>query len=489
MPGNTFTLHSSVLFDPKKKAFVKNVSIKIDRESGAIADVFTRDGDGEDSLVFADGDIDLRGKVVLPGFVDSHTHVFLYSYKERSAGEQMRDESAVERVVRATNHVRAALLAGYTTYRDLGTEALGAADANLRDCINRGLTPGPRLFVATDALASSGSYELRRENKLGPGGPLIVPVASDAADGVDGVRAAVRRRVGDGADIIKFYADYRRKVMRFPPPGATSSRAIRFLPARPNPAVPNYTQREMNAIVEEARLAEIPVAAHAGETRAALMAARAGVTTIEHIFEDTDQILEQLFKEMKVSGSIWVPTLATAETLAPSMFQAAKVAVKKAHDAGVRLAAGGDTGTFDHGLNVHEMEIMVDAGIPIEDVLEAGTVAGWEACGGDQSGFRFGWFEKGNRADVIALDTDPRRDRKALRKVSFVMKDGQVWKRDGVAAASMITVPTWPSSEDESDSSVSEEWTDLSGAQPRMAMSVPLPVYGGAKGSGAKTRS
>jgi imidazolonepropionase-like amidohydrolase len=293
--------------------------------------------------------------------------------------------------------------------------------------------------------------------------------------------------VGDGSDIIKFYADYRRKVMRFPQPGANPQRAIRFLPERPNPAVPLYTQEEMDAIVSEARLAEIPVSAHAGETRAALMAAKAGVTSVEHIFEDTDDILDDLLGVMKQKGTIWVPTLATTESYYPpttgTLFQKQKAAVKTAHDRGVRLAAGGDTGTFDHGLNVREMEIMMECGISVEDVLEAGTVAGWEACGGDQCGFRFGWFEKGARADIIALETDPRADKRALRKVSFVMKDGQVWKQNGHPVASMIMgpAPTWPSSEGESDSTSSEEWTDLISAQPRMAMSVPSPVFGGSK--------
>jgi imidazolonepropionase-like amidohydrolase len=128
----------------------------------------------------------------------------------------MRDQSPIERTVRATNHARAALLAGYTTYRDLGTEALGSADASLRDCINRGLTPGPRLFVATEALASSGGYEVRSENRLTRGSPLglVLPRAADIGDGVVGVRQAVRRRVGEGADVINFYCDYRLREIR-----------------------------------------------------------------------------------------------------------------------------------------------------------------------------------------------------------------------------------------------------------------------------------
>ncbi|KAK0655798.1 hypothetical protein B0T16DRAFT_397731 [Cercophora newfieldiana] len=477
---NTFKLHSSISFDPKKKTFVKNVSLKIERSTGTIVEVRER-GDLEDrNLVLEDGDIDLRGsKIVLPGFVDSHTHVFLY--EGRNATEQMRDESTVERTVRATNNARAALLAGYTTYRDLGTESLGNADANLRDCINRGLIPGPRLFVATEALASSGSYELRIENRLG--GLLTVPRACDPADGISGVRAAVRRRIGDGADLIKFYADYRRKVLRFPT--TLGARAIRFPPARRNPAVPLYTQAEMDAIVEEAQLAELPVAAHAGETRAAIMAARAGVTTIEHIFEDTDGKLEEMISEMRKRGTIWVPTLATAEKLPKEMFEGQKRAVKRAFEKGVRIAAGGDTGTFDHGRNAREMELLVEAGIPVEDVLEAGTVGGWEACGGDQCGFRFGWFEEGNRADVIALDADPRIDRKALRKVGFVMKDAEVWKRDGVAVG-MVKSTEWDRSDDEGSSGTgrtSEEWSELGEQQPVMTMLVPEPVFGGVRAS------
>jgi imidazolonepropionase-like amidohydrolase len=396
----------------------------------------------------------------------------------------MRDESSVERIVRATNHVRAGLLAGYTTYRDLGTEALGNADAHLRDCINRGLIPGPRLFVATDAIASSGSYEIRVESD---GNGLVVPRASDVGDGPSGVRSAVRRRVGAGADLIKFYADYRRRVMRFPPSPASArthvgdQQAVLFPPSiRSNPSLPLFTQDEMSVMVVEAKLAEIPIAAHAIESRAALMACRAGVTSIEHIMEDTQGEMDELLREMAERQCIWVPTLATSEKLMPrEVFDAQKRWVKQAFDDGVRLAAGGDTGTFNHGLNAREMEIMVDAGIPVEDVLETCMVGGWEACGGDQCGFRFGWLEEGNRADIIALQTDPRTDGKALRKVDFVMKDGQVWKQNGLAV-NMISEPEWPPDEDDEDDSI-EDWTKLEDVQPPMTMSVPPPIYPGPK--------
>jgi imidazolonepropionase-like amidohydrolase len=361
-------------------------------------------------------------------------------------------------------------LAGYTTYRDLGTEALGSADARLRDCINRGLVPGPRMFVATEAVASSGGYEVRVENRFisysssssgggggngfdGRGLGLGVPRAADTADGVDGVRAAVRRRVGEGADVVKFYADYRRRAMRFPPDvspisGSGGGGRVLFPPdTRPrNPVSLLYTQAEMDAIVAEARLADVPVAAHAGEAATALMAVKAGVTSVEHVFEDTAGVVDSMIEEMVKRGTIWVPTLATVEAYykGQEIFRWCKAAVRKAFESGVTLAAGGDTGVFNHGLNVREMEIMVEAGIPVEDVLVAGTYNGWLACGGEACGFRFGRWEEGSRADIIALDADPREDPRALRKVGFVMKDGRVWKSDG-RPVGMIPATQWPS--------------------------------------------
>lgn len=373
-------------------------------------------------------------------------------HSERSSTEQMRDESIVERTVRATNHVREALLSGYTTYRDLGTEAMENFDANLRDCINRGQIPGPRLFVATHAIASSSSYDIRSENRQNG---LVLPRSADAEDGPWGVRRAVRRRVGDGADVIKFYADYRRKVMRFPPlhpsvvgnkPGA----GIRFPPdhAEANPAVPLFSQEEMTAIVQEARLAKLPAVAHAGTVEGATMALRAGVTSLEHVNENSDE----LFEEMARKGVIYVPTLAIFEIGLPSKgeFKKVQARIKRAFDVGVRMAAGGDTGTFPHGEGVRELELLRDSGIPIENVLEACMVGGWEACGKDLCGYRFGFFEKGARADIIALDTDPREDKRALRKVNFVMKDGEVYKENGVPV-------NWPAEHKWTDSQEEKE--------------------------------
>ncbi|KAK3298536.1 uncharacterized protein B0H64DRAFT_438991 [Chaetomium fimeti] len=465
---STLIVHTSLLFDPIQKAFLENVSVEVNTETGAIVRLHHRNTPDLPSPL-SSRDIDLRDKVVLPGLVDSHTHIFLHSDKDRFHSLQMRDESAVERTVRATNHARAGLLAGYTTYRDLGTEALGNADANLRDCVNRGLTPGPRLFVATEALASSGGYEIRTENKLTRGGPLGLGLPR-AADVVDG-----------------FYADYRRRVMRFPPDVAGPGGRVLFPPDRRerNPAVVLFSQEEMDAIVVEARMADVPVAAHAAETSTALMAARAGVTTVEHVFADRDGCMEAMVEEMLEKGTIWVPTLATAEeSFGEDKFDRCKRAVKAAHDKGVRIAAGGDTGDFNHGLNCREMEIMIEAGIPIEDVLVAATHTGWHACGGDASGFRFGWWDEGNRADIVALDTDPRKDAKAMRKVSFVMKDARVWKRDG-RPVDMFPATQWP---EEAAESSEEECIQLRQKPGRAAtFGIPNPTALSIRGSGNPT--
>jgi imidazolonepropionase-like amidohydrolase len=199
--SDLFQVHTSLVFDPQTKTFRKNITFTINPKDGLIKDIQSNPPSLPDKI--APPDIDLRSLTVLPGLVDAHTHIFLHPYKDTPPLNQMRDESFVERIVRATNHVREALMAGYTTYRDLGTEGLGDADVSFRDTINRGIIPGPRLFVATEILASSGGYEVRQENKMGG---TIVPNISYPVDGPVAARAAVRRRIGAGCDIVKVYA-------------------------------------------------------------------------------------------------------------------------------------------------------------------------------------------------------------------------------------------------------------------------------------------
>ena len=428
--SKSFTVHTDCLFDSKKKDFVKDTSIVVDPETGLVTKVYKRKEVLPNDI--KEPDIDLRGKCVLPGLVDAHTHILLHAYSETSSLNQMRDESLVERVIRATNHCRTALLAGYTTYRDLGTESAQDADVHIRNAINRGIMPGPRIYCVTECLASSGGYEIRHENKIGG---AEAPRISDPCDGPIACRAGVRRRLGAGADLIKFYADYRKRALRFPESSWPGCPGIMFPPEQAglagqrNPNLLLFNQDEMDEIVKEAKLARAPVAAHASSAEAVCMAAKAGVTTIEHGFELMEGT--ETMAEMKKNGTIFVPTLAVCELfldIEPILAQ-----VKEAFDRGIKLACGGDTGAFAHGDNAREIELMLQAGVPLEDVLTAATLHGWEACGGDWCGRKFGSIEEGWAADLVALDGDVRDDARALRRVDFVMKDAQVWKRDGKA--------------------------------------------------------
>ncbi|MCJ1415583.1 hypothetical protein MMC32_001915 [Xylographa parallela] len=427
-----FTIHTSLLFDPQQKTFLQNRSITVDPITGLITKFFHRQNDAQE---ISTDDIDLRHyPLVLPGLVDAHTHIFLHAYAEAPSEVQMRDESSTERTIRAVNHVRRALLAGYTTYRDLGTEGMADSDTGIRDAINRGLIPGPRIYAATQALASSGGYAFATERSQ-----CCPPLLSDVADGVDGVRAAVRRRIGRGADVIKVYADYRKRGMRFPAPLTPGGPDVQFPPTNPTALVdfevrnPNYLlygQEEMNALVEEANRADCPVAAHCGSNEAVRMAAKAGVTSIEHGFAADKETL----MAMKSNGCIFVPTLAVLDIFVKGKaMETILDTTKRAWDLGLQLACGGDTGPYPHGENVRELELMLKAGLPLEDVFHAATIGGWIACGGMRCGRKFGWFEEGVAADIIALSADPRQERNALQQVDFVMKDAKVWKKDGQA--------------------------------------------------------
>jgi imidazolonepropionase-like amidohydrolase len=198
-----------------------------------------------------------------------------------------------------------------------------------------------------------------------------------------------------------------------------------------NPNILLFTQEEMNVMVQEAKVSKAPIAAHASLPEAVVMAAKAGVTTIEHGYLPSDEAL----KAMKDHDVIFVPTLSVVQLFASQgVFEGALAQTKKAFDLGIKLACGGDTGAFPHGDNAREMEFMIKAGVPVLNVLQAATLHGWEACGKQLTGRNFGSLEKGFAADIVALNTDPAVDIKALREVDFVMKDGRIWKKDGIAS-------------------------------------------------------
>ncbi len=184
---------------------------------------------------------------------------------------------------------------------------MGNSDAQIRDAINRGLIPGPRLFVATKALASTGSYEPRSESEH-----TCLPAGGDSFDGPDGARAAVRRRIAAGADVIKYFADYRRRIMRFPPfQQHPYINDIKLLPEDPNPDYLVFNHEEIKVLVEEARLAKCPVACHAGTLEGAMIAIEAGVHTLEHCYYAN----AELFKAIAAKKIVFVPTLLVCEVV------------------------------------------------------------------------------------------------------------------------------------------------------------------------------
>jgi len=338
--------------------------------------------------------IDLPGMTLMPGLIEAHSHILLHPYSETVWNDQVAREALSLRVARATNHLRNELMAGFTTLRDLGTEGAGYADVGLKQAVNQGIIPGPRLFVATRAIVVTGSY--------GPKGyapEWNVPQGAEEADGIDNLARIVRDQIGKGADWIKVYADYRW--------GAGGA------------AHATFTLEELKLAVETAKSAGIPVAAHSTSTEGSRRAILAGVETIEH----GDGLNPELFRLMKERGVALCPTLAVAS--GPNV-EKKKIVFKQALEAGVTIASGSDVGVFAHGDNAKEIELMVAWGMPIVDALRSATSVNARVLHMED---RIGRVRTGLFADVIAVEGDPTHDISALRRVRFVMKNGAVYKQ------------------------------------------------------------
>ncbi|GAB1446514.1 amidohydrolase family protein [Flammeovirgaceae bacterium] len=350
----------------------------------------------------------LTGTTIMPGMIEGHSHLLLYPYNQTSWNDQVMKESDAYRVARATIHAKKTLMAGFTTVRDLGTEGAGYADVGLKKSIEDEIIPGPRMIVAGRAIVATGSY--------GPKGfdtDFEVMLGAEPADGNDLIRVT-RDQIGKGADVIKVYADYRWGVH--------------------GEAAPTFSIEELKLIVEAAKSSGRPTVVHASTKEGMRRAILAGVETIEH----GDQGDDEIFKLMKEKGIAFCPTLAAGDAILqyngwkkgidpdPKRILEKKASFKSAIDAGVTILAGGDVGVFEHGTNAHELELMVDYGLSNDAVLKSVTSVNAKTFHLTS----LGEIKPGFLADLIAVKGNPSKNISDLRKVSFVMKDGVIYKQE-----------------------------------------------------------
>src|ERR1700676_1044068 len=356
--------------------------------------------------------IDLSKATVLPGFADVHTHVlFNGDITAADYDEQLLKESIPYRAILAARNARVALENGFTSIRDVETEGAMYADVDVKVAIARGEVPGPRMQVATRAMAPTGMYPL-----LGYSWELKVPTGVQYVDGVEGARKAVREQVMYGADWIKYYSD---RKYHFEADGVLHSMV-------------NFTDEEAKAIVDESHRLGKRVAAHAIGSDGVAAALRAGVDTIEH----GDGLTDALLDEMAKKGVYWVPTITVGAYVAPGrggnwtrMVDLERVAFQKALKKNVKIVFGTDAGgvVWKELNQAKEFEYYVQYGMTPMQAFRSATASAEELLGWKD---KVGAIEAGQWADIVAVSGDPLKDISELSRVKFVMKGGVVYKSD-----------------------------------------------------------
>ncbi|MCB0629162.1 MAG: amidohydrolase family protein [Lewinella sp.] len=402
-------LHCGKILNTESTGLLSEMSIVV--EDGKITAIQKgyAPGSGDDQV------IDLKDQVVLPGLTDMHVHIESESSPTQYLERFTLNDADV--ALRATTYAKKTLMAGFTSVRDMGGSGV---NVSLRNAINRGYVDGPRIYTAEKAIGTTGGHadptNGRKRDEMDDPGPK-----EGVINGPEDARKAVRQRYKNGADCIKITAT-----------GGVLSLAK-------DGQGPQFTQEELEAIVQTAKDYGFHTAAHAHGPEGMKRAVLAGITTIEHGTMMTEEIMEL----MKEKGTYYVPTISAGMFVAekakqpgyfPPVIVPKALAIgpqiadtfAKAYKSGVKIAFGTDSAVSPHGDNGNEFIYMVEAGMPALEAIKAATLTPAQILGvSDQ----LGTLTEGKLADIIAVPGDPTKDIKVMTAVSFVMKDGKVYKQ------------------------------------------------------------
>ena len=403
-------LHCGEIIDTRSGKVLKEKTIVVQDE--IISDVlngYVNPSDDEDLL------IDLRSKTVMPGLIDMHVHIEHESNPKHYMDRFTKNEADV--AFGTLKYAKSTLMAGFTTVRDLGGSGVNIA---LRDAIARGEVEGPRIITCGKAIGTTGGHAdptngMRNELKGDPG------PKEGVVNSVDDAKKAVRQRYKNGADVIKITA---------------TGGVLSVAKSGQNP---QFTLEEIKAICDTAKDYGMTIAAHAHGDEGMQRAVIGGVTTIEH----GTLMSEKTMELMKQYGTYYVPTITAGKEVAekakisgyfPDIVvpKALEIGPKilgtfsKAYEAGVKIAFGTDAGVFPHGLNGKEFGFMVEGGMPAMETIQSATVTNAKVLGMPDE---LGQLAKGFIADIIATDQNPLENINTMEEVSFVMKEGKVYKK------------------------------------------------------------
>lgn len=401
-------LHCGKLIDVTKGQVLNQYTIIVEGNKIVSVQAGYATGSGTDKV------IDLKNKTVMPGWIDSHVHMesetnpnrYMETFTYNPADYAFQSVVFSERT----------LMTGFTTVRDLGGSGV---NISLRNAINKKLIPGPRIYTAGKSIATTGGHadptNGYRKDLMGNPGP-----EAGVANGPWECRQAVRQRYKDNSDLIKITA---------------SGGVLSVAKSGENPQL---TEEEIRAIVETAKDYGFKVAAHCHGAEAMKRAVKAGVASIEHGTMMDDEVMQL----MKQHGTYYVPTITAGKAVGdsakipgyfPELVRPKALAIGpriqgtfgRAYKAGVKIAFGTDAGVYAHGKNWLEFVYMHEAGMPVMEAIQSATVAASDLLGVSDI---LGTIEKGKLADIIAVDGDPIRDVQVMGKVTFVMKDGVIYK-------------------------------------------------------------